>query len=298
VVKLLFRCFGLLLLFLVSTRLPATAHAEPDAAPSPAAVARQAQQTAQVAQPTPIVPSPSDPLRPAFQLYAEFDLPVLGIGLVFAAARLTREQKAYCAPLCDRDDLNALDRKTAGYWSPAWQLTSDIGLYALGAGAAVLMVADEGFLNALNDGVVIAESALAAIATASIMTLAANRPRPFLYGEDAPLSARNSSDASLSFLSSHAAVSFATATSTLMAIRRLHPKGPLPFIVAGAGGSLATLVAVSRVLGGKHFITDALGGAIVGVSLGVLIPALHGSPVRLVPNVGAEQRGLSFMGRF
>jgi hypothetical protein len=46
---------------------------------------------------------------------------------------------------------------------------------------------------------VIAESGLAATAAASMMTLAAGRPRPFLYGEKAPLSERNGSDAGLSF---------------------------------------------------------------------------------------------------
>jgi hypothetical protein len=59
-------------------------------------------------------------LRPAFQLYAEIDLPILGIGLVFEGARLVRSQKAFCAPLCDCGDVNALDRTTAGYWSPGW----------------------------------------------------------------------------------------------------------------------------------------------------------------------------------
>jgi membrane-associated phospholipid phosphatase len=263
-----------------------------------AQVAEQAEERARIAEPKPLQPSPHDPRRPAFQLYAEYDLPVLGIGLVFAASRLVGTQKAYCAPLCDPDELNGLDRKTAGYWSPAWQLSSDVGLYTLAASSAILLIADEGFMNALNDGVVIAESALAAMATASIMTLAAARPRPFLYGEDAPLHERNDADASLSFLSSHAATAFATATATFMASRRLHPTRKLPFLVAGIGGALATLVAVARVLGGKHFITDALGGSVVGVSLGVLIPALHGSPVRVVPNASAEQRGLSLAARF
>jgi hypothetical protein len=155
-------------------------------------------------------------LRPAFQLYAEIDLPILGIGLVFEGARLVRSQKAFCAPLCDCGDVNALDRTTAGYWSPGWQTASDYGLYSIVVGAATLLFADEGFLPGLNDAVVVAESALAATAVASVMTLAAGRPRPFLYGEKAPVSARNGADAGLSYLSSHAAISFAIATSTLV----------------------------------------------------------------------------------
>ena len=46
---------------------------------------------------------------------------------------------------------------------------------------------DEGLYPALNDMVVVAETALAATALASVMTLASSRPRPFLYGEEAPL---------------------------------------------------------------------------------------------------------------
>jgi membrane-associated phospholipid phosphatase len=263
-----------------------------------AEVAEHAAAAAEVAEPHPLVPSPHDPLRPAFQLYAEIDLPVLGVGLVFAASRLVRSQKAYCAPLCDRGELNQLDRQTAGYWNTDWRLTSNLAVLALAGGVATWLFVDEGFLNALNDAVVIAESALAAMATVSIMTLAINRPRPFLYGEDAPLAQRNGPDASLSFLSSHATVAFAAATASLMTARRLYPKSKLPLLVGGAAGALAALVAITRVLAGMHFVTDALGGAIVGMSMGVLIPALHGTPTRLLPSVSHQHSGLSLVTRF
>jgi membrane-associated phospholipid phosphatase len=276
------------------------------ATPSPSAPLQKvdaAEKTAKAAALTPIVPSPRNALRPAFQLYAEIDLPILAVGLVFAEARLVRSQPAFCgsstsAPPCNPGDLNALDRTTAGYWSPGWQTASDYGLYAVGVGAAALIFADEGFLPGLNDSVVVAESALAATAVASIMTLAAGRPRPFLYGDKAPLSARNSADAGLSFLSSHAALSFAMATSTLMTMRRLHPGSKLTWIVAVVGGAMATFVATARVLGGMHFITDVVGGAVVGTSVGVLVPALHGSPVSVVPVAGDGQHGLALVARF
>ena len=267
----------------------------PDASPQKV---EAAEKTAKAAALTPIVPSPRNPLRPAFQLYAEIDLPILAVGVVFAEARLVHSQQSYCAPLCDRSGLNAIDRTTAGYWSPGWQTASDYGLYAVGVGAAVLIFADEGILPGLNDSVVVVESALAATAVASIMTLAAGRPRPFLYGDKAPLSNRNGADAGLSFLSSHAALSFAIATSTLVTMRRLHPGSKLNWLVAGVGGAIATFVATARVMGGMHFITDVVGGAVVGTSVGVLVPALHGSPVSVVPMAGDGQRGLALVARF
>lgn len=273
----------------------------PIAPPAPGASpekVERAQDTARAAQLTPIVPSPGEATRPAFQLYAEIDLPVLTVGLVFAGVRFIQTRTAYCAPLCDRNGLNALDRTTAGRWSPSWLLASNIGLIATSVGAVALLSDHEGAVNALNDTLVIAESALSATAAASVMTIAAGRPRPFMYSETAPLSERNSTDAANSFLSSHAAVSFAIATSTYVAIHRLHPRSRLPYVVLGVGLGGAAFVATSRVLAGQHFITDALGGALVGSSVGVLISSLHGSPVSIVPVTGEHQHGLGIQGRF
>jgi len=48
-----------------------------------------------------------------------------------------------------------------------------------------------------------------------------------------------------------------------------------------------------------HFISDVVGGAIVGSSLGLLIPSLHGSPVSIVPVAGVGgQRGIAVSARF
>jgi undecaprenyl-diphosphatase len=157
--------------------------------------------------------------------------------------------------------------------------------------------------------VVIGEATLSATAVASIMTLAAGRPRPFLYGDPAfpagykaPLSVRNSGDASLSFLSSHAAEAFAIATSLFVAERRLHPRSNRPVIILGAGLALSSLIGVSRVMAGYHFITDVVGGAVVGSSIGVLVASVHNSPVHVVPVVSetptGRQAGLGIQGSF
>lgn len=247
---------------------------------------------------TPIEPSPRDPTRPAFRLYAEYDLPALGIGVVFASARLVRTQKAWCAPLCDKKDLNAFDRLTAGRWDPAWTNVSNAGIAVVMAAPAIYLLAEEGPLNALNDAVVIGEAALLASATSTIMTVAAGRPRPFLYSEKAPLEDRNTVDASMSFISSHTAISFAIATSTWMAYRRLHPGSRAHWLVLAIGDAAATLVGAARMLAGRHFPTDVISGAIVGTSVGVMVPALHGAPVQVVPMAGKEHAGLAVTGFF
>ena len=260
--------------------LGARAQSTPDAG---AAQVKEAQEQAKKAELTPIRPSPGDITKPAFQLYAEIDLPVLGVGLVFGSARLFRTSKAYCAPQCDPNELNVVDQLTAGYWSPAWSTASDLGLYTVAAGAATLLFVDEGPLPALNDAVVIAESALSATALQSMMTIAAGRPRPYLYGTNAPLEQRNSADGNMSFLSSHTSITAAITTSTYMAMRRLHPHSVLPTVELVVGLAATAFVATARLEGGQHFISDVVGGAVVGASLGILVPALHGSPVKVVP---------------
>jgi len=289
--------------------LPSSA-APPQAAPSPSQApplspsatdpskATQAARQAKEAELTPIVPSPRDVTRPAFQLYAETDLPVLGIGVVLTSAHLIRTQGAYCAPQCNPADLNSLDRTTAGYWSPAWTNASDIAISAMMGGTAIALAVDEGPLPALNDAVVITEAGLSATAFSSILTLAAGRPRPFVYGDKAPLSTRNSANGALSFLSNHTAVSFAIATSLYMTERRLHPNQDSPYLFWGVGLAAASFVGTARVMAGRHFITDAVGGAIVGTSVGVLVPSLHGSPVRVVPSVTKKEGSLSILGMF
>jgi membrane-associated phospholipid phosphatase len=280
-----------------SPAAPAIATPAPDA---PAKQVEKAQAVAETAKLTPIITNPYNPTRPAFQLYAEIDIPIVATGAVFALARLTRTQAAYCAPLCANMGLNAIDKLTAGYFSKGWSTASDFELYGIGAAAAVLLVHDEGALNALNDAVVVGQATLSATAVASIMTLAAGRPRPFLYSEKAPLSVRQSADAGLSFLSSHTAEAFAIVTSLYIAEKRLHPHALRPKVILGVGLGVATLVAVSRVMAGYHFITDVTGGAVVGSSIGVLIASVHNSPVQVVPVVNPETKsaGLGLTGTF
>lgn len=85
----------------------ASAQPPPDAAPiappapnAPQEKIKEAEKTAQAAALTPITPLSHEPTRPAFQLYAEIDIPILAVGLVFVGGRYIRTQKAFCAPMC------------------------------------------------------------------------------------------------------------------------------------------------------------------------------------------------------
>lgn len=269
---------------------PSTGIAKPsdDAPPEQVEAAKDVARKAEL---TPIIPSPTNPTRPAFQLYAELDPPILAIGLVYQLARSVSQEPAYCAPSCQDVHVNWVDRRTAGFYSANWSKASHVALTTLAASSVGMLVIDEGFVNALNDSVVIAEAALSASAFATVMTVAAGRPRPFLFGDEAPLEIRNSSDAALSFLSSHTAIASAIVTSTYIAERRLHPRTSRSRWYLGIGLIGASLVGVSRVMAGYHFISDTLGGAVVGSSIGFIVSSLHRSPVQVVPVVNRDTAG-------
>jgi len=274
----------------------------PDPVPAPAPAVPDA--------PVPVVPDAPVPVPaptaaeadrralPAYRLHLGIDLPVIGALSVITVTRLFKSGSASCAPLCDPADVNPIDRPAAGLYDTKWQLAADVGLYTILAGTAATLFVDETAANALNDATVVTESILAAAAISSMLTLQAERPRPLLYSEKAPLSRRNGPDSSMSFLSGHAAVGFAATTSLFITLHRLHPQSAGPWVALAVGTLASSFIAVSRTLGGNHFPSDNALAAVAGVAVGVLFPCLHGSPASVVPVIGESQRGLALQSRF
>ena len=264
---------------------------------------------------TPVIPEdPHTPPQRAYQLYWELDLPILGAGAALAAARLFRtgEGAPHASCLnevdsngditrrtsCDPSDINAFDRIVAGRYDRSWSAVSDYALLGLAIAPPVFLTASSGLRVALNDLVVIYESALWAVAFSGLATLGGGRARPYVYGDEAPESTRTSGNASLSFVSSHTSTAFALATSTFWTVERRHGGSELTWVVFATGLSAASLVGVSRVLAGSHFPTDVIAGAVVGMSTGTILPMLHGSPVRVSASAGPESAQASLSYRF
>ncbi|HET6281401.1 MAG TPA: phosphatase PAP2 family protein [Polyangia bacterium] len=282
---------------MLSTAAPAWA------APSPAAPKANEQDgkvTDQKGAPTdkltPVEPA-TEPERPqaAYQLYVEVDVPLLAVATIFGIGRSIRGglAPAYCAPApgappepttrCNPETLNWLDRQVAGRYHPGWTTWSDVGLYGIEALAASGIVIHEGVRRGLNDLVVIAEATLLASAASGMSTAMTGRPRPYMYGTDAPLSVRQNGNGGLSYFSGHTSTSFGAITSTFMTLRRLHADDRWPWLVLAGGATAAGFVGATRVLAGDHFPTDVLAGAVVGTAIGVLVPALHAAPRRMTP---------------
>jgi membrane-associated phospholipid phosphatase len=236
---------------------------------------------------------------PAHRLKLDLDLPILLIAGAAASSFfvLPEAPGVACAPKCDRSQINGFDRIAAGNYDRSWTTVGDIATLSTMAFPFVVIVADEGFRDGLNDDVVVAEAALVSSAAQVSLSFAVERPRPRVYGERAPLDDRTDANAARSFFSGHVANTMATSVAALRTLQRLRQPA-LAWTTFGVGLAGTGLVGVSRVLSGSHFPSDVLIGAAFGAGVGLALPALHDRPLRIEPLASADVGGLLVSGAF
>jgi membrane-associated phospholipid phosphatase len=244
--------------------------------------------------------APNEPAAgPAYELSVPLDVPILLISGGLAASYLVLNEGAppYCAPLCDRSNVNAFDRWAAGHYSTTWQAVGDVTTGLTLALVPLSLLLGEKWRPALNDAVVLAEAALVTSAIQVTTSYAVGRPRPRVYDDEAPLDQRNNANAARSFFSGHVANGVAITLVTFEALARLrHRKLSITVLVAGLAGS--ALIGVARVGAGGHFPSDVVAGAAVGAGVGIALPAMHASGVRVVPLALGDARGLALTATF
>jgi membrane-associated phospholipid phosphatase len=229
-----------------------------------------------------------------FGLRLDVDLPVMVVSATIGATWLLRNElaPATCAPRCDRADLAGFDRGVAGRYDSNARLASDLTVAALLAAGAGVSLLDGGWI----DLAIGAQSVLVSLAIAVTTMMAVRRPRPWLYGDEAPLADRERGGSSMSFPSGHTASAFAVAVALFRIQRARRPGSSAPYWLLAGAGSVATLVGVTRVLAGDHFPSDVLAGAVLGSAIGWAVPELHRVAPRLslAPSAG----GLAVTGAF
>lgn len=148
------------------------------------------------------------------------------------------------------------------------------------------MQMSEGFDTSMgNATLVYAEAHALNLAVTTATKLAVRRPRPYTRSESPRIvefKAHEGSDAYVSFFSGHSSAAFtaATAGSLLYSMRTddlwaRHSVWGIEFLLAGMTAQL-------RVRAGRHYRSDIWTGSLVGVGIGVLLPALHELPLSRV----------------
>jgi membrane-associated phospholipid phosphatase len=199
---------------------------------------------------------------------------------------------------CGTPGLDARVRNAVVWPNPTPAATTSdvlVVVLPLGVGAYDLLAARAAGNTgaAAEDLLVIAESVGVAGVLSQIVRFTTARQRPFAYyGGGTGARADH-----LSFWSGHSATVFSAAAAG-GTVARLRGYEGWPWVYA-AGFTGAAVTDYFRMAGDKHWLTDALAGAAVGIGVGILVPWLHrggGGPqqVRVVPAPG----GLAVAGYF
>jgi membrane-associated phospholipid phosphatase len=210
-----------------------------------------------------------------YELDLSVDLPLLGLGGAGSLVALIEVPPPACLPACSPDGINALDRSVLGNYSQTAHDVADVMVLGLVAAPALLDLADSGGDGWVQDMTVYTQALLLTQALTQITKFAVRRTAPFAYDPEVPQQALRSRDAPRAFFSGHTSTAFAATTTYTVTYWLRHPDDPLRWAVLTAGVALSTAVALLKIEAGYHFWTDVAAGALVGASIGTLVPLLH-----------------------
>lgn len=143
-------------------------------------------------------------------------------------------------------------------------------------------------------GIMYMETVALAWGAKELLKLTIDRARPFMYYNDYPQSEVDDGDWNDSFPSGHTTLAFAGATFASYVFSKYNPDSKWRIPVIALSYSLASATATTRVLAGKHFMTDVMTGALLGSAIGYAVPALHTLLANTSVEASASPFGLMF----
>lgn len=178
-----------------------------------------------------------------------------------------------------------IDDHLEGRYSAQAARHSDV-LLGMDVVAPIGLLAGRGFDVETGKRVFIyGETLLVALALDATIKPLVSRPRPYTYSSDPTVvgyATSQGDDTHLSFYSRHSSTAFAASVSGAYLFAQTTADVNARAAVWGVELAMAAATADLRTRAGMHFYSDVLAGAVIGASLGVLVPYLHGGPkVRL-----------------
>jgi membrane-associated phospholipid phosphatase len=215
-----------------------------------------------------------------YELQAKKEYAILGSGVgFFGASYLFQKNRELLTQTeienLDIQDINSFDRGATMNLSESADRNSDyvrnasvvlpLGLFLLKKGrkeykAISLMYLETGiFGNGFN-----------AFAKTGV-----GRIRPFVYNDEVPLEEKQERTATRSFYSGHVSQTASMSFLTAKILTDLYPDSRYKWLFWTGATVSSGATAYYRYKAGKHFPTDVIVGAIVGGTIGVLIPQIH-----------------------
>jgi len=146
----------------------------------------------------------------------------------------------------------------------------------------------------LNTSIVYTETLGANLLLNSLSKVLFRRPRPYTYRF--PAGTPPEDDWYVSFYSGHSSMSFAAATSGSYLFAESAPDRHSRWMMWGAEFTLASATALLRVRAGKHYYSDILVGALMGIGIGIGVPVANGARYRPRPEELAAAGGGLLLG--
>jgi membrane-associated phospholipid phosphatase len=207
----------------------------------------------------------------------------LGLFAATTTAVLARELIApHECRWCATNPMDLAVRERLVWSEPETAATiSDVGLLGVvpivSLGSQAIAAAADGRSNEIGVNLLLTLEAVAMTAfVTEVVKLAVARERPAARMSHLALVSPPSIDSHLSFLSGHTSVSaaFATASGTIASMRGY---GSAPWVFV-AGGVPAAATGYLRIAADRHWFSDVLMGAGLGIAIGALVPLwLHPS---------------------
>lgn len=177
-----------------------------------------------------------------------------------------------------RDALRRPDPDPAGPTSHV--LAFGLGPVSLGGLLALSSVVDRRQQGLLPDLVIAAQGSISAVLVTEVLKPIIVRPRPFAHAiedEEARRDEYAVPESMRSFPSGHTTAVFGVAAAAgVVASMRGYRLAPL---IWATGMMLGVATAYARIAADKHYMTDTLGGAAIGVVVGGGVPLLFHPPV-------------------
>ena len=176
-----------------------------------------------------------------------------------------------------KQNINAFDRGAVNNWSPESAEWSNVLLITAIASPLLMFTSSAVRNDAGTYSTMYLQNILTTYSISHLPKGLISRYRPYVYNEDVPDEIRQNVNATHSFFSAHASLSFASAVFLSITYSKYFPDSDLQPYIWTSSLLIASAVGYLRYASGNHFPTDIITGAIVGSVIGFLIPLIHES---------------------